>query len=220
MKKYLRGCLKLVFVISYPILIIGTIAFAALFLFRNNELDQIKNQFNIAQDNINKGKEENQITIENLQDSFDSLNKEITQLKSENAALKEEADAVKAQGYGQIRGSTVPLIVGNSSFSQYQLVCAENVLNKNLQYCKTVPAIEKDFALLVPAGTYQLFAKVVTSDTQFSDYKAYYTEYIQCVREKRSENCNTSLSSKNIQVVIKAGETISNIDPVDWSGIK
>lgn len=176
MKKFLRGCLRLAFIISYPVLIVGLIALAILFFVRNNELNQIRDQFRTAQENLNSNTQESQITIENLQQSFNDLNKEISKLKTENDQLKAEAEEVKAQGFGEVRGSTVPFIVGDSTFSQYQLVCAENILNKNLQFCRTVPAIEKDFRLPVPAGTYQVFARVVGSNSSFSEQKAYYTE--------------------------------------------
>ena len=220
MKKLAKGCLRIFAIALYPILLVGLIAFAVLFFVRNNEPNQIKDQFRQAQDNLNQNSQESQITISNLQESFNDLNKEISQLKAENEELKVDAEAVKAQGYGQIKGSTVPFIIGDSTFSQYQLVCAENVLNKNLQYCRTVPAIDKDFTLLVPAGTYQVFARVVGSDSKLSEAKAYYTEYIKCVREKSSANCETTLSGKNIQVVIASGQTLTSIDPIDWSSVK
>jgi len=220
MNKYLRGCLKIVIIVSYPVLIVSVIVFAILFITNRNELNQIKDQFRIAQENLNTNSQESQITIDNLQESFNNFNKEISTLKDENDQLKASADELKAQGYAEIRGSTVPFIIGDSSFSQYQLVCAENILNKNLQYCRTVPAIEKDFSLLVPAGSYHVFARVVGSDSKFSEAKAYYTEYIKCVREKKSENCDVSLSSKNIQLTLIAGQVLIDIDPIDWSGVK
>lgn len=218
MKRFLRNVLKFCLVVlilaSFGINIGLTIAF----LVKNKEVNELNNLYLLAQSNLNQSASEKDLTIENLQSSFRELNDEIQGLRNENNTLKEQLDSTVQEGFGQIKGEILPFIVGDSSFSQYQLVCAQNVSNRNLQYCITVSALEKDYTLVVPAGKYEVTARIASNDSNIviAKYKGTYTEYIKCAKEKASSQCNKSQLTKPVQIEIKSNQTLEHIDPIDW----
>ncbi len=220
MKKVLRKSLKILILILYPVFVIATIGFAVGFLLKTKQLNDINDQYSQTQENLNKNSNESKITIENLQQSFNELNQEVASLKAENLSLKAEKEKQVKEGYGEIDGKVFPFIVGDKSFSQYQLVCAQNIANTNLQYCVSVSAIEQKYTLFVPAGSYQVFSRIVTTDTKIAAYRAFYSEFIQCVQEKGTGACDSKLSAKVITIKVDSGKTVNNIDPIDWSGIQ
>lgn len=111
------------------------------------------------------------------------------------------------------------LIVGKASYPSEGLpedeeVCAENTKDKSKTYCINVGnsgAVE--YQLEVPAGTYYVYSKTKL----LSGYKAYYNEYVRCGLRA---GCPESGHSQYIAVEVKAGETVSGIDPGDWYDIQ
>lgn len=89
-------------------------------------------------------------------------------------------------------------------------VCAENQSTKEVQCTSQHIQNPKytygvGYMLEVPAGTYLVYASLPGDD-----YQAHYSEFVTC---GLSVDCP---SHEPIPVEIKAGETVSNIDAVDW----
>lgn len=70
------------------------------------------------------------------------------------------------------------------------------------------------YKLAVPPGNYHVFAQLPDPRRHGADYskdyRAYYSEFVKC---GMSVNCK---SHAPITVQVKAGETVSGIDPQDW----
>lgn len=96
------------------------------------------------------------------------------------------------------------------------IVCAEAVNSKSI-HCTDKRILNRrrgkfSYKLSVPAGSYYVFATVVNSEEPeaFRGYKAYYSEFVKC---GLSVNCP---SHDPIKVTLRAGQTLSGIDPADW----
>lgn len=97
-------------------------------------------------------------------------------------------------------------------------VCAENI-GTGEEFC-TYESIEDakyvygfGYKIEAPAGDYQVFARLSEPEEEaggFKDYKAYYSEFVTCGLEYDCPSHNP------LTVEIKAGETVSGIDPHDW----
>lgn len=202
------------------ILAIALIASLVLLFLRTRELNGLKDTFAQATDQLNQANESKQITIADLKQEFDNLNKENSDLKLENTALKDQVSSLQQTGYGDINGKILPFVTnGVSDFSQFQLVCAESTANSNLQYCRTVSAIDQTFVLSVPAGSYKVYAQLFptpAAGSALAGTKGYYTEYIKCVRESGSSKCDANKLKKPVNLTVKAGDSLKGIDPIDW----
>lgn len=222
-KNFFKRLLKVGFYLTYIILIVAVIVLGILSFTKTRELDSVNRLYTDAQGNLNKSDDEKTLTIENLQTSYQELNDEVNRLKSENSELKSVVEKKKAEGYGEINGKVFPFIVGDSSFSQYQYVCAENSQNKSLQHCVTVSAIDQNFKIILPAGKYTVSARILAKDSTnpIATHKAIYSEYVKCVDEKSAAECNTAeLSTKPVVIEVKDGSILNEINPVDWTAVK
>jgi hypothetical protein len=222
MKKVVSFIGKILLVIFILISLGINVGLAVAYIRKSNDLNAVNQTYRDAQANLNSENQESQITIDNLEKSFSDLNDEVERLRRENEMLENDAEEQTKKGFGEIRGEVLPFIVGDSSFSQYQLVCAENITNKNLQYCVTVSALDRNYAIVLPEGKYEVNSRIVTQDPKLvlANYKAYYTEYIKCVREKGQSECDRSQLSKAIQIEVKANQIVNNINPIDWTETK
>ena len=216
-KKFFIKFLKVMFILFFFVFLVGVIGFGVAYFFSRRDLNNINDLYSEVQNNLNRNKQESQLNIDNLQSSFDDLNKEITSLKKENQDLKDSLVDVQKNGYGEILGKILPFVTSDSSFSQYQLVCAENTNNKNLQYCVTAAAISQDYNLILPAGTYHVSARIVSPDNKITNQITYYSEYIKCIQEKKAAECDTKLSANILNVLVESGKTTANIDPIGWT---
>ncbi len=221
MKPLLLKLRKLFFILTYILFILATIVFAVLFFIRQKQYNDLNNLYSQTQDNLNKNSTENQVTINNLQQSFNDLNTEVSRLKSENKTLTDQVSKQAKEGYGEISGKISGTVIGDSNVSQYQQVCAENTSNKSLQYCINVSAISQNYTLIVPAGTYQITARVLDKDNKvtLANYKGFYTEYIKCGNDKPLSECDPKLSNTIVNIEIKAGQKASNINPIEWKNV-
>jgi hypothetical protein len=212
---------KALFIFMYLFFVVASIVLAVLLYMKITELNNINSAYNETATLLNQSEEESQVTIDNLQNSFRELNSEVNRLKAENSGLKNELDRQLKNGYGTIRGDILPLLVGSSSFSQYQLVCAENTANANLKYCVTASAYDSSYILVLPSGTYIVSANIVSDGTNLNtSYKGSYTEFVKCVKENGEKGCNKGeLSGKVLTVQVDSGKTVSNIDPTDWNSL-
>lgn len=106
-----------------------------------------------------------------------------------------------------------------SEFIPEMKICAE-IPKSGEKICTTDQIKSGRFAngvgyrLEVPAGTYQVYAtlsdaKKIGADS-FENYRAYYSEFVTC---GLSYGCPSHVP---INVAVKAGETVSKIDPTDW----
>ena len=220
MKKLFRKLGKLFLIVSYPVLLIALVVALVLFFVRTRELNDLNNTFTEAQTQLNKDNTNKQLTITDLTTQFQDMTKQVSDLRSENASLKDSLEKLQITGYATISGKILPFVSGSSTdFSQYQLVCAESVSNPNVQLCRTVSAVEQTFTLSVPAGTYHISAVIFPtpkSDSPLSGLKAYYTAYVKCLREQAVDKCNEATQNKAVDLVVKAGDGLSSIDPIDW----
>lgn len=214
MKKLIRGCLRAVFFISYPILIILLIVCATVLFIKVRELNAVNNTFNEATSQLNQDNQNKQFTIEDLKQEFNKLNEQVATLTAENDKLKK----AQTEGTSTISGKIFPVVSAGVGFSQYQRVCAESTKNTSLQFCVTVSGLDQSFTLNVPAGAYQVYAELFPkpADQELADLKAYYTEYIKCVAEKSAADCDQTKLTNPVSVEVAAGATISNINPIDW----
>lgn len=106
-------------------------------------------------------------------------------------------------------------IEGSMSFpgegiAEYIEICAENQSTKEV-FCTSEHIQNQKYTygigymLDVPAGTYLVYALDPNAN-----YQAYYSEFVTC---GLSVDCS---SHEPILVEVKAGETISEVDPQDW----
>lgn len=219
MKNFLKKAGRIVIVLFILVLIgISTALGIALFL-KTRELNNIYSEYDQATQNLNQSDKQNQITIGNLQDSYKDLNQKITTLTQENNDLKKR---LLQDGFGAIKGTILPFLVGDSTIGQYQLVCARRVDNTNLVFCVSVSALETKFTLSLPEGSYYVTANILAADGKSTvpTYQATYTEYIQCVAQSGVSKCDKSKLTKTVQVEITAGKTVENVNPTDWATIK
>ncbi len=220
LKKIMNRLARAILIVTYIAFIIGTISFAVLFFIKLKQYNDLNDLYSQAQTNLNKNSKESQVTIGSLQQSFNDLNNEVSQLKQKNSDLQATMDKQSKEGYGEIDGKVSgQIVLGENNLSQYQMVCAENINNRSLQYCVSVSAISQNYALIVPAGTYQVYARVLDKDNKLAmpNYKASYSEYVKCVVEKSADQCDPKLSKTIINIEVKAGEKAVNINPIDWN---
>lgn len=219
MKKLIRMFFKFLFYLSYPILITALIVVGTLYFVKARDFNQLSSTYDEARSALNQENENKQITIDDLRTEFTNLTNEVKSLRDENRLLEQQILDLKITGYGTITGKIFPFITsGSQSFRQYQRVCAELVSNTNLQFCRTVSAIDQEFSLSVPAGDYTVYAEVFPNpeaNEAFAGYKAYYTEYIKCLQSTTNDTCDSSKSNPSI-IEVTAGEIINGTNPVNW----
>ncbi len=130
---------------------------------------------------------------------------------------------------GSLMGSKMPapaqktaIITGALSYPSdfdfpEMIVCAEAINSKSIHCTEKRIRNRRSgkftYKLRVPAGSYYVFATIVNSEEPIDDvrgYKAYYSEFVKC---GLSVNCP---SHKPIEVSVRAGQTLTGIDPGDW----
>lgn len=97
------------------------------------------------------------------------------------------------------------------------IVCAEAVNSKRIHCTEKRIRNRRNgkftYKLRVPAGDYYVFAIIVNSEEPVDDvrgYKAYYSEFVTC---GLSVDCP---SHAPIKVSVRAGQTLTGINPGDW----
>lgn len=219
MKNFKARAVKTLSILAIFVLITALVAALVMLFLRTRELNSLKDSFNEATGQLNQDNEDKQIRIEDLKTGFEELTSEVSKLKQENTYLRQQVSELQSKGFGEIRGRIIPFVTtGVSDFSQYQRVCAEATNNKNSQYCRTVSALDQGFGFSVPAGNYNIYAELFPAaapDSPFAGLKAYYSEYIKCVKEQGVEKCDANAKDP-VTVEVKAGSRTDNIDPIDW----
>lgn len=135
----------------------------------------------------------------------------MTCLLSGNSATGQQ---VSAQQRGIITGA---LSYPSDFDFPRMIVCAEAVDSRRI-HCTDKRITNRrsgkvTYKLRVPTGDYYVFATIVNDDDPAEDYrgyKAYYSEFVKC---GLSVDCP---SHKPIKVTVRAGRTLTGIDPGDW----
>jgi len=220
-KKLLEKLGRVIFIITYIIFFVIAVSATVVFLIQTKRYNDLNNDYQSLKNNLSQSNSDTQSQVGNLSNTNNELKDQITKLQDENNILKTQLENFNKTGYGEIDGKISGQIIvgGNSNVSQYQLVCAENVNNRNLEYCMSVSSLTQNFSLMLPQGTYQVSARVLANDkTLLTNYKAYYTDYIKCINSQNSDQCDTTKLSKVItNVEVKSGSKVANINPIDWS---
>jgi hypothetical protein len=121
---------------------------------------------------------------------------------------------VSAQRPGVITGAlSYPTDTGLPNM----IVCAEAADSKSL-HCTDKRITNRrtrkvTYKLTLPAGSYYVFAILVNGEEPgeaFEGYKAYYSEFVIC---GLSVNCP---SHEPFKITLRAGQTLTGIDPGDW----
>lgn len=97
------------------------------------------------------------------------------------------------------------------------IVCAEDADSAKI-HCTDRRASNRKtgrftYRLRVPAGSYYVFATLVNGEElseDFRGYKAYYSEFVTCGYKVECP------SHERIKVTVRAGQTLTKIDPGDW----
>ena len=97
------------------------------------------------------------------------------------------------------------------------IVCAEAVNSKSI-HCTDKRLQNRrsgkfTYRLRVPAGSYYVFATIVNGAEPVEDvrgYKAYYSEFVKCGLKVDCPSHNP------IKVMVRAGQTLTGINPGDW----
>jgi hypothetical protein len=125
---------------------------------------------------------------------------------------------VQASASPSATPTTKGIISGNIGYpagsSPAQTVCAVGV-SSGVKYCADQPGGNTlAYSLSVPAGTYYVYASLKTAQGDFTtSYKAYYNQYVKCQTEG---NCAPGLHTQYVPVTVKAGGTVTGVDPTDW----
>jgi len=204
---------------SFYILLLAIIVVSIGFNFyQYNEVSRLNQIYSITQANLNQNVVDKEFTIQNLQESFDKLNKEVESLRVENIELNSDLKNLKSLRFGTLSGSVVGFIGENGIQNQSQLVCAQSIKNIMISYCTTTSTIGKNYLISLPAGSYYVFAKLFDGQNTIGEKQGWFTEYVQCYKKNNSESkCERNeVSKKPYPIEIKPGEVIENIDPVDW----
>lgn len=220
MQKFIRAVAKFFFYMTYPIILIALIVSLVFNYIQQQEIAKVNDTFIQARDELNADNQDKQVTIEDLRQEFNNLNARIETLQQENAKLQADLSNFKEKGLATITGKIFAVVTSSKQgFSQYQMVCAELISNNKTQYCVTVSALDQTFALNLPAGEYKVYAQLFPQPEATSDLygvKAYYTDYVKCVQEKDSNQCNAPKLSAPVVVSAKSGAVVSKVDVIDW----
>jgi hypothetical protein len=107
-----------------------------------------------------------------------------------------------ASGTGKIAGS---LSYPSDYLPADLQVCAEETTSGEVICKGGFP--DKSYVLELPVGTYHVWAR---TDDYEAGYRAYYNEAVRCGLDAA---CN---DRRAIDVAVKAGETVTGVDPADW----
>jgi hypothetical protein len=219
-KKILKFTGKVLFYISYPLLIIGVIVLGVIYIQNRKENNDAIKEYRSTYEEYSDA-EATRKTVRNavrdLATLIESKQNEINEKEEEIGELQTKIEKGQQEGYGEITGAILPFVTSQTKLNQYQMVCAETTVNTNKVYCLSVSAVQKQYSLVVPAGEYYVFAKIQgepSTDPLFS-YRAYYTKYVECGSTGEA-NCADSLSQEKIVVKVEPNSKLENVDPVDW----
>lgn len=88
-------------------------------------------------------------------------------------------------------------------------VCAENVLT-GVPICIETTENQTEYSIEVEPASYYVYSEVLTGGGGYEGYRAYYNDFVLC---GMSVECT---SHNPVVVNVNIGETVNNIDPIDW----
>jgi hypothetical protein len=106
------------------------------------------------------------------------------------------------------------------------VVCAEDLRTASVTCQRTNDRDRRydlTFELRVPPGSYFIFTTLPydAEDNKGSSpsqrrYRAYYSEYVRCVRREEGRGAEICSSHEPVRVSVRAGQVVSGVDPGDW----
>jgi hypothetical protein len=207
-KRLLKIFLKLLIFLFVASLIASSVVLALLFNDARKEKNNLANKLSEVvqeRDRLASTADESQTS---LQKKIDDLEREVDSLKSENAKLKNTS----ISGFGKIKGKVTPIVIDGENFSEYQVVCAQDVEVESRLYCVGVSSLKGEYTLLIPEGQYIVFATPINANTIGSSLRVYYTEYVACLRSEESK-CQDNDEIKIVNVL--EGKVVEGVDPLD-----
>ena len=120
----------------------------------------------------------------------------------ETSEASTSSSAEAAPGTGAIAGS---LSYPSDYLPDDLQVCAEETASGEV-ICKG-GFKDQSYVLELPAGTYHVWAR---TDDYEAGYRAYYNQAVRCGLDVACTDRTV------IDVAVKAGETITGVDPADW----
>jgi len=218
MKKFLKKLGRFIFFLSYIFFVAVLVVVTSILIIKNNEYLKFTESYNKLNQDLTQLQQQSNSLDQSRE--ITELNKQVTTLSTQNKELENKLKEIQQTQQSSISGKiSGQIILGQDQLSNFQLVCAQNTKNKNEIYCESVSAITQEFQIYVPAGSYYITAKVLNKENQtFMDqYTGKYTEYVKCLTEKGSSNCDVTLSEKQIEIEVKKGANVVNANPVDWN---
>ncbi len=205
---------------TFSVVVIGLVVSIGYIVYQQRKLDELNQVFESTQSRLNEENENKEVTIEDLQGEFTRLQNEVERLQQENTELQANVQKLQVEGLGTVTGQIFPLVSSSSQgISQYQRICARTISNPNKMYCTTASTLDQDYTLKLPADSYQVYSELFPQPGANSDLfqaQAFYSELIKCAQEKEASACDEAKLKKPVEVVVKAGEVISNVNPIDW----
>lgn len=205
---------------TFTVVVIGLVISVGFNVYQQRQIEDLNQVFESTQSKLNAENENKEVTIEDLQAEFTRLQNEVESLQEENTTLNETVEKLKVEGLGTITGQIFPLVSSTTQgISQYQRICARTVSNPNKLYCTTASTLDQDYTLKVPADTYQVYSELYPqpdADSNLFSAKAFYSTLIQCAQQKDADDCDETKLKKPVEVEVKAGEVVDDINPIDW----
>lgn len=196
-KRLLNWAFKLLIVLIFASLTISVVVLSMALYETYNTKKDLEKELSYA----DESQSSYQGTVDEFEDQIESLTKQNERLMS-----------ISRENTGVIRGEVAQIITESGSLGDYQIVCAQSTTNSSELYCVSIPSVKKAYSLIVPVGTYIVFATPLDSSTLGTKNKAYYSEFVKCLQS--SNECDSKKNTP-VNLKIEEGSSIENVDPVD-----
>lgn len=196
MRDIKKGCTRIliwILVFIIVVLLSAGIGAGAVYLWQRNESEKARIQYEQDRTELNN-----------------QINDLRNQLNNQNTNNNNQNPTSYPLSLGTIEGS---LSYPSSFIPKDMKVCAQT-LDASKKYCTSDHIKDSKYTygegykLNVPAGTYYVYAYITKTDG--TDWKAYYNKFVTCGLAA------TCPSHEKIAVEVKAGDSLTKIDPQDW----
>lgn len=208
-KKIINWSAKIAMVLLVTSLTMSTVILALALYDTNDTKNDLQDEFEQIEQSKNDLASDADQSQTSYQSTVDDLEDQIQSLKLQN----EELESIALAGFGEITGEVAQIIFEEGDLGKNQLVCAQDTSNDSRLFCVSIPSVKKSYRLVVPSGTYSVFATPFSEDTVGTSNKAFYTAFVECLQSD-SSNCDENDNSP-VPVTVSEGEVLQNIDPID-----